>query len=207
MLTLLSVVVSCCIMVWCLFLQCSCGRWLASKPDKEKIQMNANDFIIWSWKSNCGQIEGGRGFLMLSTLDLLLRFHFIFQPCCNSRKQAHRFIPDQIDREWLNTGIDFSEPSEQSFRINDIMYQVSQQVLDRNLAKNSISHEKAKKVVKVCLHLGKQCKSSFNLTNFLIKNFKILILWGLRFLKASKVVIWSGNLIRSYCKYKSALHF
>ena len=94
MLTLLSVVVSCCIMVWCLFLQCSCGRWLASKPDKEKIQMNANDFMIWSWKSNCGQIEGGRGFLMLSFL--LLRFHFIFQPYCNSRKQAYRFIPDQI---------------------------------------------------------------------------------------------------------------
>ena len=46
---------------------------------------------------------------MLSTLDLLLRFHFIFQPCCNSRKQAHRFIPDQIDRDWLNTAIHLSE--------------------------------------------------------------------------------------------------
>ena len=101
MLTLLSVVVSCCIMVWCLFLQCSCGRWLASKPDKEKIQMNANDFMIWSWKSNCGQIEGGRGFLMLSFL--LLRFHFIFQPYCKSRKQAYRFIPDQICSQWFHT--------------------------------------------------------------------------------------------------------
>ena len=112
-------VVSSCIMVSCLFLQCSCGRWLASKPDKEKIQMNANDFIIWSWKSNCGQIEGGRGFLMLSTLDLLLRFHFIFQPCCNSRKQAHRFIPDQIDREWLNTGIHFCES--QASKVSELM--------------------------------------------------------------------------------------
>ena len=52
------------------------------------------------------------------------------------------------------------------------MYQVSQQVLDRNFVKKK-SGKNSSKFVYI---LAKQCRSHFNLTNFFTKKFKIIIL-------------------------------
>ena len=55
-------------------------------------------------------------------------------------------------------------------------YQVSQQALDRTLAKNLKISRKAKKVVKVCLHSSVTVQISLQFDEFFEKkNFKILI--------------------------------
>ena len=54
-------------------------------------------------------------------LSLVLRFHFIFQPCCNSRKQAYRFIPDRI---WF-AKIDFYQKIKDFKKQCSVYYHVS----------------------------------------------------------------------------------
>ena len=54
---------------------------------------------------------------------------------------------------WLFAGNFFGFPWSSNLRLlGPILYQVSQQVLDRNLGKKSLMLWKAKKLVKVCLH-------------------------------------------------------
>ena len=52
-------------------------------------------------------------------------------------------------------------------------------VLDMNLAKKSLNVTKGGKLGKFLAILANHCKSSFDLTNFLTKNIKTLILCGL----------------------------
>ena len=54
-------------------------------------------------------------------------------------------------------------------------YRVFQQVLNRNLAKNLLKSQKTKNSWDFVYVLAKHCRCPFNLTNFLGKNFQILI--------------------------------